>query len=139
MFDCSVFSRIRIIDDFQLLLPTVNKPGECPPLANNTRCDRECYTDADCRDGNKCCDAGCSQVCVPPYVSDALTTTYAPPQPHTYPQYSEPFAPVLEQRTDEEVNVIQPEGQKATLRCFATGYPLPTVTWKKGSVVVCVI
>lgn len=47
------------------LLP-VNKPGDCPALPNNTRCDTECYTDADCRGDNKCCSAGCGQVCVAP-------------------------------------------------------------------------
>lgn len=61
---------------------SVNKPGECPQLGNNTRCDRECYTDADCREDNKCCTAGCGFVCVSP--AGNTTETTEPPKPH-YP------------------------------------------------------
>lgn len=43
----------------------------------------------------------------------------------------------LEEKNDDDVNVVQPEGDLATLRCYATGYPLPTITWKKESIVVC--
>lgn len=42
------------------------KPGECPILANSSRCDRECNSDADCRGDKKCCSAGCGLSCVPP-------------------------------------------------------------------------
>lgn len=44
----------------------VNKPGLCPALANGTHCATECYDDSDCRGDNKCCVAGCSQVCSDP-------------------------------------------------------------------------
>lgn len=45
-------------------------------------------------------------------------------------------APALEEIAQEEIDVIQPEGQVATLRCYATGYPLPTVTWSLGAIIV---
>lgn len=122
----------------------VNKPGDCPALLNNTQCELECYTDADCRDDSKCCSNGCGQVCIPPelyreqpsYVSTTPATV--PRYPDNTPQVPQIPAPVvLEEKTDEELNVVQPEGDLATLRCYATGYPLPTVSWKRDSVVVC--
>lgn len=109
-----------------------NKPGECPRLGNDTTCDRECNDDADCRDNSKCCQAGCAHVCVSPAIEDDFVT-HQPPPPV---EHHEPENVGLEVKTPEEINVIQPEGDIATLRCFATGYPLPTVSWKKDSIVV---
>lgn len=60
----------------------VNKPGECPQLGNNTLCDRECYTDSDCREESKCCASGCGFVCVAP--ADNATRTTEAPKPY-YP------------------------------------------------------
>lgn len=111
----------------------VNKPGECPRLGNSSRCDRECYTDADCRGDNKCCTAGCGFVCVAPAESESAPSTSAP----VYRPEQEGERPVtLVDVPREELDVVQSEGAVATLRCFATGYPLPTVTWRLGAVVV---
>lgn len=112
---------------------SVNKPGECPTLGNSSRCDRECYTDADCRGDSKCCTAGCGYVCVLPAETAG---TEAPEVVHPPVYYPGAQAPQLEDRPQEEIDVVQPEGDMATLRCFATGYPLPTVTWKRGQVIV---
>lgn len=118
----------------------VNKPGDCPAQLNNTQCELECYTDADCRGDNKCCSNGCGQVCIPPESyhepSYSPSSTAAPSYPDI-PQERQVPAPVaLEEKTSEELDVVQPEGDLATLRCYATGYPLPTVSWKRDSVVV---
>lgn len=114
---------------------SANKPGECPTLSvgSSTRCDRECYTDADCRGDSKCCDSGCGQICISP---NEIAITQAPqdiPRPVVHPGAQ---APALEEIAQEEIDVIQPEGQVATLRCYATGYPLPTVTWSLGAIIV---
>lgn len=129
----------------QFIYFTVNKSGNCPSTINNTQCDLECYSDADCRGDNKCCSNGCGQVCIPPESPyDREPARYS-----TTPRYEErthepqipqvPAPVVLEEKTPEELNVVQPEGDVATLRCYATGYPLPTVSWRRGSVVVCII
>lgn len=115
-------------------IPLANKPGTCPTLGNSSRCDRECYNDADCRGDSKCCVAGCGYSCVLPVETD-VSRPEEPVQPPVY--YPGAQAPQLEERPQEEIDVIQPEGDLATLRCFATGYPLPTVTWKRGQVIVC--
>jgi hypothetical protein len=43
---------------------------------------------------------------------------------------------VLEVKPETEVNVNVTEGSVATLRCFATGYPYPTIHWKRGGLVI---
>lgn len=104
------------------------KPGRCPVLDNTTRCDRECQTDANCRLDRKCCVAGCSTVCVAP-------ETYQPQQP-SRPVHEGAAAPALQEAPQSEVQKEVSEGGAATLRCFATGFPPPTVSWSKNAVIV---
>lgn len=107
----------------------IEKPGVCPRLANRTNCDRECNVDADCRGNYKCCQAGCGLLCVPPYDSHAVT--HAPPV-----HIPGAKSPQLENVPTEEVNVAHEEGGVAVLRCFATGFPPPSITWKRGGLIV---
>lgn len=106
-------------------------------IGSSSRCDRECYTDADCRGNSKCCSSGCGYACVVPDAEHVAAVTQPPPEPPREPvRYPGSQAPALENVPQEEVDVTQPEGQMATLRCYATGYPLPTVTWRQGAVIV---
>lgn len=113
----------------------IRKAGECPNLGDNQRCDRECYTDADCRGDKKCCAAGCGWLCVHP---DTPATNVSEPSRPYYPPAYYPGAhpPVLEEKAPEEVNVVAEEGGYAVLHCFATGYPPPTVTWRHGDIIL---
>ena len=50
----------------------LDKPGTCPPsrllpkLNAKTSCHLLCADDSDCKGETKCCDRGCSRVCVDP-------------------------------------------------------------------------
>lgn len=112
---------------FVAICRPTSKPGECPRLVNATVCQDACRTDADCRNDNKCCQAGCATVCVPP----AEPLTERPPY-----GVGEPAPPVLEPVPEEELDIKSEEGGIATLRCYATGFPPPSIRWKKGEVVV---
>ncbi|XP_037820569.1 papilin isoform X5 [Lucilia sericata] len=112
-----------------------NKPGLCPLLsADDGICGRECYTDADCRDDNKCCSNGCGFVCVrptPPTVRTTAPTTAAP-----VVVYPGEVRASLVPKEKPELDVQTPMGGIAVLRCFATGNPAPNVTWSRNNVVV---
>ncbi|XP_055695924.1 papilin isoform X3 [Lutzomyia longipalpis] len=113
-----------------------NKPGECPTLSDNQRCDRECYTDADCRGEKKCCSAGCGWLCLHPESPSANVSEPSRPYPYPTSYYPGSHAPVLEEKTPEEVNVAAEEGGFAVLHCFATGYPPPTITWRRHDIIL---
>lgn len=118
---------------FVTICRQINKPGECPVLTNtSSRCDRECYTDADCRDPYKCCTDGCRHVCVRPVEKQAPVTT----TPRAQIIYPGDRAAGLEEKPQHEVDVDTPAGSYATLRCYATGNPPPSITWERGGIIV---
>lgn len=106
------------------------KPGQCPRLEQqSTACDTECHDDADCRGDYKCCSAGCANVCHPPS-DERRQPTQAP---HHHPEAE---APRLEEVAEEDLRPVAREGGVATLRCFATGFPPPSITWQRGGIEV---
>ncbi|XP_034239314.1 papilin isoform X2 [Thrips palmi] len=113
---------------FRPVCRLINKPGECPAVSSRS-CSTDCYSDADCSGEAKCCYNGCGQSCVHP-ASDAAPLSTAPPPPQR------PYEEASPQVQVAEPQVTASEGGFATLRCIATGYPLPTVTWRKDSVTI---
>jgi len=107
-----------------------DKPGRCPRLEDTANCEAECDNDADCRGDHKCCNAGCSRVCALPIDERERATTES-----TY-YHPDAQAPTLEQRPDQDLRPVAREGAVATLRCFATGFPPPSITWKRGGIEV---
>lgn len=106
------------------------KPGQCPRLEQqSTSCEVECHDDADCRGDYKCCSAGCSNVCHSPMDERTRATTQA-----VHHQESKPSG--LEEVSEEDLRPVAREGGVATLRCFATGFPPPSITWKRGGIEV---
>lgn len=65
------------------------------------------------------------------------TLPYEEPEHHTRPPYTGGIAPPeLEEVPQEEVDIDISEGGVATLKCFATGFPPPTITWKRHGIEV---
>lgn len=111
------------------------KPGQCPSNSdhNSDSCEVECTDDADCRGEHKCCTFGCSSICTFP--ADETETT-APPHHQEHPQ-TRPTE--LEDVPEEELRPVAREGGVATLRCFATGFPPPSISWKHRGIEVIII
>ncbi|XP_035723305.1 papilin-like isoform X5 [Vespa mandarinia] len=109
------------------------KSGRCPTVSNSTRCERECETDADCTGEWKCCDNGCGTSCLEPALEQAITTPSLFVTPPVTPQYGgEPVR--IEQ--PEQSHVTGEEGSYITLKCVATGYPVPIITWRKDTTLI---
>jgi papilin len=107
------------------------KHGQCPRLEQlSDSCEAECHDDADCRGDYKCCSAGCSNICSAPIDDRARPPTHPP---HHHPEAK---APELEEVPEEDLQPVAREGGVATLRCFATGFPPPSITWKRGGIEV---
>lgn len=60
-------------------------------------------------------------------------------RPPTRPPYVGAGPPVLGEAPPEELEKEAQEGGQAVLRCFATGFPPPTVTWMKDAVIVSIL
>lgn len=106
------------------------KAGQCPRLEQSSTCEVECHDDADCRGEYKCCSAGCSNVCYSPIDERIRATTQAP---YHHPEAKESE---LEEVPEDDLRPVAKEGGVATLRCFATGFPPPSITWKRGGIEV---
>ncbi|XP_030369297.1 papilin isoform X5 [Scaptodrosophila lebanonensis] len=113
----------------------INKPGICPQLiANASNCITECYTDANCRGDNKCCNDGCGNLCVRP--TQPTRPTLSPTTPAPVIIYPGEVKAALEPRKQQELDVQTSLGGIAVLRCFATGNPEPNITWSLRNVVI---
>ncbi|XP_058806520.1 papilin [Phymastichus coffea] len=111
----------------------VTKPGRCPVVSNSTRCETECYTDADCTGEQKCCHNGCGASCLSP-ASEEIYTTPPPYRDNqeTLPPGYEPVA--IEQPATP--NVTAEEGGYVTMHCVVVGTPKPTIMWKKDAKII---
>ncbi|KAL1122940.1 hypothetical protein AAG570_003265 [Ranatra chinensis] len=112
------------------LPPFVAKPGECPDLKRESCAEirNDCNTDADCATNDKCCYDGCGKTCatpVMPHEVNITTTTLRPGPPMVQP-------PEISPATEPEVEAE--EGNFVSLRCIVTGFPAPTITWIRGTV-----
>ncbi|CAH2045947.1 unnamed protein product, partial [Iphiclides podalirius] len=112
----------------------VNKTGTCPSVEDSPpvdgSCRRECNDDADCRGAGKCCERGCSQLCLAP--AEVAATSPAP-HPSTY---ASELAQAPQASAETEPEVTANEGGKATLRCLFHSNPPPKITWRRGEITI---
>lgn len=135
-YDCPIDSKCSVdVQDqggatvFVPVCRKFKKPGQCPRLEAAANCEVECHDDADCRGDYKCCSAGCSNICTRP-----MDERVRPTQPHRH--HPEASAPGLDDVSEEDLNPVFREGEAATLKCFATGFPPPSITWKRQGIEV---
>ncbi|XP_014217269.1 papilin isoform X2 [Copidosoma floridanum] len=108
----------------------VSKPGRCPEVSNSTRCDQECYSDADCSGEQKCCNSGCGTSCLSPPREEE----HAPPDSNDYRQETIPAGAVAARiEQPESPNVVAEEGGYVTLHCVVIGNPAPLIVWRKDA------
>ncbi|XP_045527734.1 papilin isoform X3 [Pieris brassicae] len=109
------------------------KAGSCPvtesEITTENQCRRECNDDADCVSDHKCCEHGCSNLCLPPAAGLLSTTTYSPESQMV------PAAPRAN-LNESELEVRATEGGRATLRCLFHGNPPPKITWRRGEITI---
>ncbi|XP_069360607.1 papilin isoform X3 [Maniola hyperantus] len=112
----------------------VNKTGSCPPKivysTTEGQCRADCNDDADCVGVGKCCERGCSRLCLEPV--SLVQSSPAPPDTTFSPDL--PHAPRPSEQREPEVRAQ--EGGKATLRCFLHGNPPPKITWRYGEITI---
>lgn len=112
------------------------KPGKCPRAygsdVESDQCEVECHDDADCRGDHKCCISGCNRLCTSPE-DERYTRPTAPP---TRVPHHEERETALQEVPEEDLRPVAREGGVATLRCFATGFPPPSISWKRGGIEV---
>ncbi|XP_031784533.1 papilin isoform X3 [Nasonia vitripennis] len=112
----------------------VTKPGKCPVVSNSTRCEIECYTDADCSGEQKCCRSGPCTSCLNPATEEVIATPppYAPSEQEAIPPGAAPAK--IEQ--PESPNVSAQEGGYVTMRCVVIGTPTPIIVWRKDAKII---
>lgn len=71
-------------------------------------------------------------VCVPAYTPAPEPQT--PQDPITLYPGDRPVT--LDNVPEEDLDIKTTPGDKAVLRCFATGHPPPTISWSFGSILV---
>ncbi|XP_061384586.1 papilin isoform X3 [Danaus plexippus] len=111
-----------------------NKSGSCPSeavslTATESQCRRQCNDDADCPGVGKCCERGCSHLCLEPV---SPTSPTARPVPIYVPEL--PQVPYANEATEPEVHATL--GGKVTLRCLFHGNPPPKITWQRGQITI---
>ncbi|XP_032218332.1 uncharacterized protein LOC116601533 isoform X2 [Nematostella vectensis] len=104
----------------------LDKPGQCPILEMPEVCNPhayECNYDVDCWDSDKkCCDNGCTSVCVPPVTQQttALPTSKRTPTPATEPVFTTQRTPTAKQMPTTE-RIPTSEQKPTTKRVPTTG------------------
>ncbi|XP_022911513.1 papilin isoform X2 [Onthophagus taurus] len=119
-----------------------NKSGECPPIPQHTNaCDRECYTDAQCPSILKCCSNGCGTQCIRPIddvtpPAELKTPSYQIPPITEIPSIPSHYYPPQIIESEFQPEITAGEGDYVMLRCAISGNPNPTISWKRGDLMI---
>ncbi|KAK9886678.1 hypothetical protein WA026_017598 [Henosepilachna vigintioctopunctata] len=130
---CAIdFNRNRTVDidaNFIAVCRQTNKEGHCPRMEqdDNTNCEKECYSDADCTLDLKCCRTGCGTVCAVPLVREPSPLVTQP-----IPGLTEsPYYPPKIDEEEYHPEITGEIGGHITLRCAVKGNPQPHISWSK--------